>query len=102
LAQVFVALFAFFIIPDFPRTTTWLTEEEKQLAAWRLDEDIGEDDWVNSKQQTFLHGAKLAVKYACSPSTSIPRTLNSQTTLPEIQKPGYSSQRHTVSQRPGQ
>ncbi|KAN0096682.1 MFS general substrate transporter [Hyaloscypha variabilis] len=59
---VAVAFCAFFIIPDFPRTTTWLTEEEKQLAAWRLDEDIGEDDWVNSKQQTFLHGAKLAVK----------------------------------------
>jgi hypothetical protein len=55
-------LFSFFIIPDFPRTTTWLTEEEKQLAAWRLDEDIREDDWINSKQQTFLHGAKLAVK----------------------------------------
>ncbi|KUJ18379.1 MFS general substrate transporter [Mollisia scopiformis] len=59
---VFIALFSFFILPDFPRTTTWLTEEEKQLAAWRLDEDIGEDDWVNSKQQTFFHGAKLAAK----------------------------------------
>jgi MFS family permease len=59
---VFVALFSFFILPDFPRTTTWLTEEEKQLAAWRLDEDIGEDDWVSSKQQSFFHGAKLAAK----------------------------------------
>ncbi|KAE8445672.1 hypothetical protein EG329_012970 [Mollisiaceae sp. DMI_Dod_QoI] len=57
---VFIALFSFFILPDFPRTTTWLTEEEKQLAAWRLDEDIGEDDWVSSKQQTFCHGAKSA------------------------------------------
>ncbi|KIM96487.1 hypothetical protein OIDMADRAFT_33131 [Oidiodendron maius Zn] len=59
---VFVAFCAFFIIPDFPRTTRWLTEEEKQLAAWRLDEDIGADDWVNSKQQTFLYGAKSAAK----------------------------------------
>lgn len=58
-----MAFCAFFIIPDFPRTTRWLTEEEKQLAAWRLDEDIGADDWVNSKQQTFLHGAKSAAKY---------------------------------------
>lgn len=66
--QVVIALFSFFIIPDFPRTTSWLTEEEKQLAAWRLDEDIGEDDWVNSKQQTFIHGAKLAVKYDKLPS----------------------------------
>ncbi|KAJ5488399.1 Major facilitator superfamily domain general substrate transporter [Penicillium expansum] len=38
----------------------WLSEEEKQLAVWRLEEDIGEDDWMDSEQQTFLHGAKLA------------------------------------------
>lgn len=30
------------------------------MAAWRLEEDIGEDDWVDSKQQTFFHGLKLA------------------------------------------
>ncbi|KAI9651247.1 hypothetical protein NHQ30_001285 [Ciborinia camelliae] len=59
---VFIALFAFFILPDLPRTTSWLSEDEKELAAWRLEEDIGQDDWVGSKQQTFLHGAKLAVK----------------------------------------
>ena len=55
-----VALGAFFVLPNFPRTTTWLTEEERQLAIWRLDEDIGEDDWVGSKEQTFFHGMKLA------------------------------------------
>jgi hypothetical protein len=26
----------------------------------RLQEDIGEDDWVNSEEQTFWQGAKLA------------------------------------------
>ncbi|KAK6593616.1 pantothenate transporter liz1 [Botrytis cinerea] len=59
---IFIALFAFFILPDLPRTTSWLSEDEKELAAWRLEEDIGQDDWVDSKQQTFLHGAKLAAK----------------------------------------
>ncbi|RAL59817.1 hypothetical protein DID88_000446 [Monilinia fructigena] len=59
---VFIALFGFFILPDLPRTTSWLSEDEKELAAWRLEEDIGQDDWVDSKQQTFLHGAKLAAK----------------------------------------
>ncbi|PQE06795.1 MFS transporter protein [Rutstroemia sp. NJR-2017a BBW] len=59
---VFIALFAFFILPDLPRTTNWLSDDEKELAAWRLEEDIGQDDWVDSKQQTFLHGAKLAAK----------------------------------------
>ena len=57
---VFIAMTAYFVLPNFPRTTSWLTEEERQLAIWRLDEDIGEDDWTGSQSQTFLHGMKLA------------------------------------------
>lgn len=57
---IFIALLAAFILPDFPRTTGWLCQEEKDLAAWHLEEDIGEDDWVDSEHQSFLHGAKLA------------------------------------------
>ena len=59
---IFIAFCAYFFLPDFPRTTTWLTDAEKQLAIWRLDEDIGEDDWVSAQQQTFWHGFKLAVE----------------------------------------
>lgn len=55
-----IAFAAYFVLPNFPRTTTWLTEEERQLAFWRLDEDIGEDDWIDSKHQTFFHGMKIA------------------------------------------
>jgi hypothetical protein len=40
-----------------------LTEDEKALAAWRLEEDIGEEDWVDSAHQSMFHGAKLAFKY---------------------------------------
>ena len=58
---VVVAFMAFFILPNFPRTTTWLTEEERQLAAWRLAEDIGQDDWIDSQHQSFGHGLALAV-----------------------------------------
>ncbi len=57
---IFIAFVAYLALPNFPRTTKWLTEEERQLAIWRLDEDIGEDDWVDSKNQTFFHGMKLA------------------------------------------
>ena len=57
---VFIAFGSYFVLPNFPRTTSWFTEEERQLAAWRLEEDIGEDDWVDSNQQTFSHGLKLA------------------------------------------
>jgi len=55
-----IAFVAYLILPNFPRTTTWLTENERQLAVWRLDEDIGEDDWIGSEQQTFFHGMELA------------------------------------------
>ncbi|KAL8665385.1 MAG: hypothetical protein Q9202_002278 [Teloschistes flavicans] len=57
---IVIAFIAIFILPNFPRTTSWLTEEERQLAVWRLDEDIGEDDWTGSQNQTFFHGMKLA------------------------------------------
>ncbi|KAF3940109.1 hypothetical protein ABW19_dt0206357 [Dactylella cylindrospora] len=35
---VFIAFFIWFVIPDFPITTRWLSEEERQLACWRLGE----------------------------------------------------------------
>ncbi|KAL3463135.1 major facilitator superfamily domain-containing protein [Aspergillus heterothallicus] len=55
-----IALISYFIIPDLPRTTPWLSEQEKDLAAWRLEEDIGEEDWVEGEQQSFFLGAKKA------------------------------------------
>lgn len=57
---VVIALGSYFVLPDFPRTTAWLTEEERALATWRLEEDVGEDDWVDSQTQSFKDGAKLA------------------------------------------
>ncbi|KAL9054594.1 MAG: hypothetical protein Q9162_004057 [Coniocarpon cinnabarinum] len=57
---VVLASAAFFILPNFPRTTTWLSEQERQLAVWRLQEDIGTDDWINSQEQSFFHGFRVA------------------------------------------
>lgn len=59
-ATIAIAFGAFFILPNFPRTTSWLTNEERELAIWRLEEDIGEDDWIDSAHQTFWQGAKMA------------------------------------------
>ena len=56
-----VAFAGFWILPNFPRTTSWLTEEEREIAVWRLVEDIGEDDWKNSESQSLLHGFSLAI-----------------------------------------
>jgi hypothetical protein len=56
---VFFAICAFFILPDFPGTTTWLSPEERELAIWRLEEDAGERD--EDKRSVFW-GLKLALK----------------------------------------
>ena len=57
---VVIAFAAYAILPNLPRTTSWLTDNERQLAIWRLLEDIGEDDWVGSEKQSFFHGMRLA------------------------------------------
>lgn len=57
-----IAACAFFILPNFPRTTGWLSEEERQLAVWRLQEDIGVDDGTSSEKQSFWHGMFLAFR----------------------------------------
>ncbi|OBR07347.1 Pantothenate transporter liz1 [Colletotrichum higginsianum IMI 349063] len=59
---VAVAFGAYFVLPNFPRTTSWLDEEETALAVWRLQQDIGEDDWTSSGEQTFWHGFKTALE----------------------------------------
>lgn len=59
---VAIAMVAFFVLPNFPRTTKWLSEEEIALATWRLEEDIGQDDWVTREDQTLWHGFKEALQ----------------------------------------
>jgi MFS family permease len=55
---VVVAAGAYFVLPNFPHSTTWLSPEERAYAAWRIERDIGVDEEVN---KGLLHGAKLAV-----------------------------------------
>ncbi|KAK4167452.1 putative MFS transporter [Cladorrhinum sp. PSN259] len=53
-----VAFIAMWILPDYPSTTRWLSEEERSFAAWRLLADINESD--DQKARTIWQGAKLA------------------------------------------
>lgn len=55
-----LGLVAGFILPDYPATTRWLTEEERAFASWRLLEDINESD--NAQATTIWAGVKLALK----------------------------------------
>ncbi|KAK4458443.1 putative MFS transporter [Cladorrhinum samala] len=55
---VAVAFIAMWILPDYPSTTRWLSDEERSFAAWRLLADINESD--DQKERTMWEGAKLA------------------------------------------
>jgi hypothetical protein len=56
---VAVAIASFFILPDFPGTTNWLTPEERELAVWRLAEDADE---VDEDKRSVFWGFKLALE----------------------------------------
>jgi MFS family permease len=55
-----VAVIAVFILPDFPRTTKWLTDEERRLAEIRMAEDVGEAD-SDLAEETQIRGLVLAL-----------------------------------------
>jgi MFS family permease len=54
-----VAISAGFILPDYPATTKWLNEEERNFASWRLMVDINESDETHSR--SILEGVKLCL-----------------------------------------
>ncbi|CAK5268275.1 unnamed protein product [Mycena citricolor] len=58
---VFVAIVAIFVLPDFPATSKWLSEDERALALQRMSEDVG----VGDEGQTE-HGAMQGLWLAFS------------------------------------
>ncbi|KAJ0333131.1 hypothetical protein COL922a_011008 [Colletotrichum nupharicola] len=59
---VLIACGAFFILPDFPANTKWLTEQERQMAMWRMEVDAaGEEDWTSSSEQPIFAGFKMII-----------------------------------------
>jgi hypothetical protein len=58
---VFVAICAIFILPDFPATTTWLSDDERRLALRRMEEDAGVGDQHETEKGGLAHGLYLAV-----------------------------------------
>ena len=55
---VVIAFGVFFVLPDFPINTKWLTEQERALATYRLFVDVGEEDWVSSDEESLFDGVK--------------------------------------------
>ena len=57
---VLVSLVAMAVLPNYPDTTTWLTEEEKEYSKWCLKEDIGTVD--DNYSVSLKEGAIMAFK----------------------------------------
>lgn len=55
-----VSVVAFFMLPDFPSTTRWLTPEERQLASLRLlQDDLG--DTQGGEEASHMRALKMAL-----------------------------------------
>lgn len=48
------------MLPDYPHTTRWLSDEERAFAAWRLLADVNEDDERHST--SIWAGVKLVLR----------------------------------------
>lgn len=59
---VALALGAVFVLPDFPRNTKWLSEEERAYSIWRLEEEAGQQDLDTAGTQGFWSGFNLAIR----------------------------------------
>ncbi|CAH0046684.1 unnamed protein product [Clonostachys solani] len=61
-ATILIAMSAFFILPNFPQTTKWLTPVEKEMAVWRLQADITHAEWTSSEEQITWKAFIMAMK----------------------------------------
>jgi hypothetical protein len=62
-----VAALAFFVLPDYPSTTKWLSPEEKKLAMWRIAAQ-------NVSTKTDAVGADMTIKQAIKAALLDPST----------------------------
>jgi hypothetical protein len=62
LATVCVGCIALLVLPDYPATTSWLSEEEKIIAQGRLAADAGSDDVLGEEKVSIWKGIAWAIK----------------------------------------
>jgi MFS family permease len=53
-----IAVVGYFILPDFPLTTRWLTEDERSLAFNRMELDTVANEGQTSTRAGFMQAAK--------------------------------------------
>ncbi|KAI0384737.1 putative MFS transporter [Hypomontagnella monticulosa] len=57
---IFSAICSTFVLPNYPATTSWLTQEERAYAQWRLIKDAGEADAADAS--SIKEGVMLALR----------------------------------------
>ncbi|KAF4341183.1 allantoate permease [Fusarium beomiforme] len=62
LATIAVGVVAFFTLPDYPGTTSWLTEEERVVAQGRLAVDAGSEEILGEEEITIKQAIFSAVR----------------------------------------
>ncbi|CAI7625334.1 unnamed protein product [Penicillium pancosmium] len=58
---VFFAFAAYFVLPNFPHNSTCITEQQRELAIWRLAKDIREDEWECEEKPILMGGFKECI-----------------------------------------
>lgn len=61
LATFCIGVIAFFCLPDYPATTSWLSEEEKVIAQGRLAKDAGSEQVLDHDEVSVWKGISWAV-----------------------------------------
>ncbi|KAJ4287769.1 hypothetical protein N0V90_012473 [Kalmusia sp. IMI 367209] len=61
IATMIIAFVAMFLLPDYPGTTKWLTEEQRIVAQGRLAKDAGSEETVDEKV-SIMTGINWALK----------------------------------------
>ncbi|KAK8082403.1 hypothetical protein PG996_001184 [Apiospora saccharicola] len=62
LATAVVGVTGYFVIPDYPGTIKWLSEEEKVVAQGRLAADAGNEDGTGEDEVTIWQGIAWGLK----------------------------------------
>ncbi|CCH41706.1 putative membrane protein [Wickerhamomyces ciferrii] len=54
--------FAYFILPDMPSNTKFLSQQEKDIIMWKLRAEVGQDDSDSENQESYKSTLLLALK----------------------------------------
>ncbi|KAF2653091.1 MFS general substrate transporter [Lophiostoma macrostomum CBS 122681] len=61
-ATITLAVVALIFLPDYPRTTKWLSEEERIVAQGRIAADAASSEVLDEERVSIMYGIKIALQ----------------------------------------